>query len=73
MIILSSCGGFSAGAVGENSKGINMCVANVNSFSFKDETLNSMSRSNKENAVQINCLLYRHCGYKIQNPQVCDQ
>lgn len=50
---------------------INICTTDIKAFVFSEEELLSMSRSNKENALQVNCTLHK-CGYSVPNPDLCD-
>ncbi len=50
---------------------LNICTSDVKVFTFSEEVLMKLSRDNKENALQINCMLHK-CGYSVPNPDLCD-
>lgn len=54
-----------------NTGGINLCVADLKTFDFSVEEKLAISRPNKVNAVQLNCLLHQYCGRPLENGHLC--
>jgi hypothetical protein len=54
-------------------KGINLCSSSIETFNLEDEEKPCLKRETKENMAQINCALYKYCGFKIKNPTSCDK
>lgn len=57
----------------ERERPTDVCTSHVEVFTYTDLELDVLSRENKENATQVNCILYKACGYTIPRPSVCDK
>lgn len=57
----------------ENNKSpINICTSPIKPIELTDATLLTMSRSEKENLVLINCVLAVKCGYNLPYRNKCE-
>ena len=76
--LISSCNGqppleLSAVKYEKKVDGIDLCISSIQVFKLSAEEKLALSRTSKENAAQVNCLLALKCGHVIPHPEMCQE